>query len=143
MSYLSLPLNNVKFYKNSIVHLIGLPKSVSRASEEFVHFSNKNNLSCKVIHNSKVAIINEYLYSNLIINKCNLITCQDIRILHDFVKVSSMYSFNSYAFLIKIKINNNKFTFNNNLTECPFITDIYNLDDNYFNKKNLLYNYLT
>lgn len=138
MSYLSLPLNNL--IKNTVVHLVGLPTSVSTASEEIVNFSNKHNLSCKVINNSKISIVNEYLYSNLIINKCNLITCQDIRVLHDFVKLSSMYSFNSYAFLIE---NNNKFTFNNNLTECPFITDIYNLDDNYFNKKNLLYNYLT
>jgi hypothetical protein len=142
MSYLSLPLNNLKLFKNTVVHLVGLPTSVSRATEEIQHFSDENNLSCKVINNSKVAIINEYLYSNLIINKCNLITCKDISQLHDFVKLSSMYNYHSYAFLVKLN-NNNKFSFDNNLTECPSITDIYNLHESYFHKKNLLYNYLT
>jgi hypothetical protein len=139
MSYLSLPLNNL-FKKNIVVHLVGLETSISRAAEEIQYFSDEHNLSCKVINNSKSAIINQFIYSNLIINKCNLITCKDIKNLHEFVNLSSMYNYKSYTFLVKL---NNKYNFDNNLTTCPSITDIYNLHDNYFHKKKLLYNYLT
>ena len=141
MSYISVPLNILK--KNIVIHLVGLETSVSRAAEEILHFSDEHNLSCNVINNSKSAIINQYIYSNLIINKCNLITCKDISQLHDFVKLSSMYNYHSYAFLVKLNNNNNKISIDNNLTDCPFITDIYNLHENYFHKKNLLYNYVT
>jgi hypothetical protein len=139
MNYISLPLHNLKLFKNNIIHLVGLPTSVLKASEEITNFSEEHNISCKIIINNKFEIINAYLNSNLIINKCNLITCKDIKNLNDFVKLSSMNNFNSYTFLVKY---DNKISINNNLTECPYITDIYNLHDNCFHKRNLLFNYL-
>jgi hypothetical protein len=74
----------------------------------------------------------------VIINKCNLISCEDIDNLHKFVSVSSFNSYNSYALLVN---SGSKYTYSNKLNDCDYLTDMYNLNNYINHKKTLIYSY--
>jgi hypothetical protein len=121
-----------------IIHLIGFNKPVCKAAEEIKSFADDNFLISKIITNDKISILNEYLKNHLIINKCNLITCNEIKQLHKFINISSLYAYNSYAILVNTN-SNNKYELE--LNKCMDITDIYNIHDNKFYKKNTINKY--
>lgn len=127
-----------KITKPMIIHLIGFNKPVNKAAEEIQSFANDNFLISKIITNDKISILSEYLKNHIIINKCNLITCNEIKKLHNFINISSLYSYNSYALLINTN-SNHKYELE--LNKCIDITDIYNIHDNKFNKKNTINKY--
>lgn len=131
-------INYNKMVKPMIIHLIGFNKPVSKAADEIQMFAEEIYTKSTIISNNKISILNEYLTTSIIINKCNLINCHEIKLLHQFINVSSLYSYNSFAFLVNT---NSKHKIELKLHKCMDITDIYNINDSKFHKRNTIIKY--
>ena len=126
--------------KSLVINLIGLEKHILKASDEIRYFAFQNKIGCKIIENN--AIINELNQSNinknLYINKCGVLTCDEIKKLHNLISFNySRYNLYSHALLI----NNNDYNEDIfSLTNCQYIHHIYNIDYNIQRKDAILSN---
>jgi hypothetical protein len=138
---MSILLYKSPIIKPFIIHLVGQTNNVNQAAEEITNFlfNIDQNIPCKIINNNKINIINEYLTNSILINKCHIMSCKEIGHLHNFVNISSMYCYYSFAFLIrKNSLNPNEF----DLNKCININEVYNLQDNIYNKRFIINKYL-
>ena len=124
--------------KSLIINLIGCKKDISIASDEIRSFIFERGLGIKVFENKNIANelnIAKKLNRDVYINNCEILTCDEIKRLHYFINYN--YSnLHSYGLLI------NKNDFNKRiipLTNCPYINNIYNIDNN-ISKKNVIMN---
>lgn len=124
--------------KSLIINLIGCKKNVSIASDEIRSFIFEKRFGVKVFENKN--ILNELnnarkLNRDVYINNCEILTCDEIKRLHYFINYnySNLYS---YGLLIN-KNDFNKITIP--LINCPYINNIYNIDNN-ISKKNSIIN---
>lgn len=141
---LSLSYNHINHLnKRLVINLIGSTIPVSQAAIEIQLFANNKHLNNSIINNNKISIINEFFISNIIINKCNFMKCHDISNLNHFIDISSLYSYKSYSLIVKTNSKyDNEFINKYNLLNCKHISDIYNIQDPNYNKKNMIYYYL-
>jgi len=135
-----------KIIKPFVLHLIGNKYNINKASIELSKFSEDLDISTAIIDNNKINIVNSYLTNKIIINKCsNIKNCNNIKYLHDFTNISSLYSYNSFAIYIDNITNNNNSDYIYNLKNCIYITDIFDLNSSNLKKKliinNLFINY--
>lgn len=130
-------LNGYRIPKRIIVHLIGFSTPVSYAAEEIQMFMNEHQFISQIIYNNKLSIINSYFKNDIIINKCNLLRCDDIKNLHHFINISSLASYNSYALLIN---SNNKYKYSDKLIDCEYINDSYDINKHEISKINIIQN---
>lgn len=137
MSFTSITYNP-RIIKPMVIHLIGFQKMVNQASAEIQTFADQEYLDSKIVSNDKLAILSELRKTNIIINKCNLLTCNDINNLHRFVKLSSLYSYNSFALLVTSK---SKYKYEDKMKKCIEITELYDIYDFHSNKKHLVTRY--
>lgn len=94
--------------KSLVINLIGSKKDMLKVSDEIRYFAFQKNIGTKIIENNN--IINELnkdcINKNLYINKCGILTCDEIKRLHNLISFNySRYNLYSYALLI----NNNDF----------------------------------
>lgn len=137
MSFTSITYNP-RIIKPMVIHLIGFQKMVNQASKEIQNFADQEYLDSTIISNDKLTLLCELQKSNIIINKCNLLTCNEVNNLHCFVKVSSLYSYNSFALLVTSK---SKYKYEDKMKKCIDITELYDIYDFHINKKDLVTKY--
>jgi len=129
---------NPRIIKPMVIHLVGFPKIVNQASKEIQIFADNQYIDSKILGNDKLSILNELNKTNIIINKCNLLSCNEINNLHSFVKISSFYSYNSFAILVTSK---SKYKYEDKLKKCIGITELYDIYDYHSNKEDLITKY--
>jgi len=114
--------------KSLVINLIGSKKNMLKASDEIRYFAFQKKIPAKIIENN--VIMNEldksYINKNLYINKCGILSCDEIKRLHNLISFNySRYNLYSRALLI----NNNDYNeaiFS--LSNCQYIHYIYNID---------------
>jgi hypothetical protein len=117
-------------YKSLIFHIIGSKKDVCIASNEIYQYTIENYFTSKIIQNNHLfRELDPYTTQNVYINECNNLKCEEIKRLN--------HSLNNRIPIISYAIYVNQPAF-----FCPYIDNVYSLDDTKHVKNKLLHRLL-
>jgi hypothetical protein len=128
----SLKPNNKLINFNTVINLIGNPNNVNNAANEIKLLLQEKNINTKIILYDDGKLLNiMFTTYNIIINKCNLISCNKLNQINKIINWGLSEHWNSYTFQVEI---NEK----SNLVICNEVNKIYLLNTCINTKKNYL-----
>jgi flagellin-specific chaperone FliS len=125
-----------------VINLVGSSKNVNISSYEIRDYLFDSYLGYKVIENKDIDnhFNRKFIAQDIIINQCNFLSNQQLKKLHYNIENNYNYSSKklvSCALLVRSKEYDNYIKF---LYKCPEINNIYNIEDKFKTKHNVLFN---
>jgi hypothetical protein len=114
---------------NTVINLIGNSNNVNIASNEIKLLLQEKNINTKIILYNNIILLNTmFTTHNIIINKCNLISCNKLNQINKIINWGLSEHWNSYTFQVEIDKKSNLM--------CNEVNKIYLLNSSINTKKN-------
>jgi hypothetical protein len=129
-----------RLYPSLIINLIGSNKHVSIAKNEIREYVFDKYFSFKEVENKYLEqeLQRDCLTKDLYINPCYWISCNEIKNIHDVMNDHN-YHKNIYSYALLVTNTN---TEENDIINCKYIHDIYNIKNPLKEKESLLFSIL-